>query len=469
MLANLVRSLTKRSSPLTFQQWVDFAKFNGVGYPITTMGSTKEGEPDGTFGGYAQGLLYANPAVFTCIFVRSFIFSEPRFKWRRFQGGQYGDLFGDQSLLVLEQPEPGKTTSDLLSVAEMFDSLGGNWYGVRRGDRIKSIRPDWVEVVFGSNTKRDEVSAWDIDVEVVGYLYTPGGPNSGRDPVRLDASQVAHFMPIPDPLAPWRGMSWLTPLIREVMGDNAASNYKLKFFEQGGTPNMVVKPPPDMGLEEAKQWKREFDASYDQGISSAYKYMYIGGGADATVVGKDFQQMDFRSLQGLSETRIAAASGLGAVIAQFSEGMQGSSLNAGNYGAARRRVADGTFRPLWTKMVGALSHIVIAPAGAELWYDGKHVPFLQEDAADDAKIQNLDAQSIRQLTDAGFEPDAVVQAVTSNNLRALLRNHSGLFSVQLQPPSDGTIPAEPKTPAPRGIEIPDDEISLEEEFAPLLS
>jgi hypothetical protein len=473
MLANLVRSMTKRAAPLSMDDWANFFKFGNVLYPITTMGSNVGGEPSQTFSGYAQGLLYANPAVFTCIFIRSAVFSEPELKWQRLSTGE---LFGDQSLLRLEQPEPGKTTSDLLSIAEIFNSLGGNWYGYATRNGVKTMRPDWVETVFGSNTPPDgdgKISPWDLDIEIVGYRYTPGG--MGHRSVMIDdPSRVAHYMPIPDPLAPWKGMSWLTPLIREVTGDQSAAQYKLKFFEQGGTPNLIIKPPQDMEFEEAKKWKEEFGNAYDSGIASAYKYLYIGGGADATPVGSDMQQMDFRSLQGLSETRIAAAAGLGAVVAQFSEGMQGSSLNAGNYGAARRRVADGTFRPLWRKWMGAAQRIVEPPAGTRLWYDDKRVPFLQEDAKDDADILARLSQAVRQLVDAGYEPDAVIRAIAPDQLRPLLNQHTGLFSVQLQPPSDGTNP-QAATPAPRpratqpalqfpAVNVSDDEFTLEDEF-----
>jgi hypothetical protein len=64
------------------------------------------------------------------------------------------------------------------------------------------------------------------------------------------------------------------------------------------------------------------------------------------------------------------------------------------------------------------------------------VPFLREDAMDDAEIKARDAQTIRTLVDAGYQPDSVVAAVTSGDWTRL--EHTDLFSVQLQPP--GTTP-----------------------------
>ena len=81
------------------------------------------------------------------------------------------------------------------------------------------------------------------DAEVIGYLYHPGGRNSEYDPIPFMADEVAHFAPLPDPIARFRGMSWLTPVVREIMADSAATTHKGKFFEQGATSNAIVKVP----------------------------------------------------------------------------------------------------------------------------------------------------------------------------------------------------------------------------------
>jgi hypothetical protein len=70
------------------------------------------------------------------------------------------------------------------------------------------------------------------------------------------------------------------------------------------------------------------------------------------------------------------------------------------------------------------------------------VAFLQEDEKDAAAIQQVNAQSMKALIDAGFEAESVIAAVTADDLTLL--KHTGLFSVQLQPP--GTV----MTPTPNG-------------------
>jgi hypothetical protein len=120
------------------------------------------------------------------------------------------------------------------------------------------------------------------------------------------------------------------------------------------------------------------------------------------------------------------------VIAQFSEGMQGSSLNAGNYNSARRRFADVTMRYLWQETSVAFTSVVDVPRNSELWYDADEIPFLQEDAKDAADIEMVKASTIRQLVDGGFEPESVVAAVEAQDMSLLV--HTGKLSVQLQEP-----------------------------------
>lgn len=408
------------------------------GYPLfrQTIEGDKEVTPD-TFAGYVNHAYKASGPVFACEYVRLSVFSQARPMYRQLVDGRPGDLFSTSSLNVLRRPWPGGTTSKLNGRALLHADFAGNAFIRRNGNRLSLLRPDWVDVVLGTETDLDPIQ--DPDAEIVGYLYYPGGRLSQNEPIPYTVEEIAHFAPIPDPLANYRGMSWLTPVVREVVGDKAATTHKNKFFENGATPNMVVKGQWQ-DPEQMRKWLRLFDEKFG-GAQNAYKTMGLGQGMDTTVVGTDFQQMDFKSVQGASETRIAAASGVGAVVAQLSEGLQGSSLNSGNYQASRRRTADVTFRPLWDEYFGVLEQIVPVPRNSMLWYDEKFIPFLQDDEKDAAEIQNKRAQTIRSLLDAGYVADSVVDAVDNDDFTLL--EHSGLFSVQLQPPGTESPDQEP--------------------------
>jgi Phage portal protein len=438
---------TRMDPALSLDEWALMVT-GGLGYPFmplqTLQGDREQISQD--FQGYIQGALKNNGVVFACELTRLMHFAEARFQFRRLQNGRPGDLFGTQDLAILEQPWPNGTTGDLLARAIMDADLAGNFFVVRLNGQLKRLRPDWVTIVMGSRNRPPsgrELAVGDLDAEVIGYSYQPGGPGSGADPVALGVDLVAHFAPIPDPLAMYRGMSWVTPVLREIMGDSAATTHKLKFFENGATVNMVVSLDPSITVEAFEKWQEKFERQH-RGVLNAYRTLFIGGGADVKTVGSTMEQMTFKEVQGAGETRIAAAAGVPPAIVGLSEGLQGSSLNAGNFGAARRRFADGTMRPLWRNLASSMSRIITIPAGAELWYDDRDISFLREDKKDAAEIAQLEAQSIRTLVDAGYKPETVIAAITNNYDWSRLV-HTGWYSVQMQPPA--ALPAAAPQPS----------------------
>jgi hypothetical protein len=299
-----------------------------------------------------------------------------------------------------------------------------------RPDRLMLLRPDWVVMVLGSQDDPDEAQ-FAMDADMLGALYYPGGPGGGREPVPLLADEIAVWAPQPDPLAAYRGVSWMSAAGREIDADQAASTHKLAFFENGATPQLIVSFGPEVKREHFADFVRKMDTSH-AGARNAYKTLALGGGATPHVVGRDLAQLDFKVTQGAGETRIAAASGVHPVVAALSEGMAGSSLNAGNFRAACRLVADRTLRPLWGGLFSALESIVPAPdSRSELWYDEREISFLQEDRKDAAEISFIKAQTITAYVRDGFTPESATAAVEGEDTSLLV--HSGLLSVQLQP------------------------------------
>jgi hypothetical protein len=413
----------------------------GPGVNLTAPGQKTEPiEPN--FVGLVNHGLKGNGIVWTCNAVRLEVFSQARFKWRRLNEGRPGKVFGTNALAPLEEPWPGGTTGQLLARMLTDVDMAGNFYGVRTDQGIVRLRPDWVDIVI----EPLRVTAGQIGHRKVAYIYYEGGARD-RPATVLLPDEVCHFAPKPDPVATYRGMSWLTPVVREVMGDTAYSRHKIHFVDNAATPNLAVTLDKSVLPEAFDLFVEKMDAAH-KGPTQAGKTLYLGGGADVTVVGADMKQLDYKVVQGAGETRIAAASGVGAVIAQFSEGMQGSSLNAGNYAASRRRFADVTMRHLWQESCGALASLVVPPRGAELWYMADDIPFLQEDAKDAADIEQVKASTIANLVKEGFTAESAKEAVMSQDMGLL--EHTGLVSVQLQPPGAQAAPAADTEPTAAG-------------------
>jgi phage portal protein BeeE len=428
----------ERDRPISMGEWADFFKFGAAAYPILSSGSGVNVEDiENSFVGYVRGAYKSDGIVFACMLARQMLFSEARFQFQQMRKGRPGDLFGSPDLTILERPWPNGTTGELLSRMIQDADLAGNFFAVSEGNRLRRLRPDWVDIVL--TAPPDQA----IKSDVAGYLYHPGGVGNA-EPVTYMPDQVVHWSPVPDPEAQYRGMSWLTPAIREIQADMAATDHKLRFFENGATLQTVLTLGESVTADQFKTFVRQFREAH-QGVANAYEPLFLGGGADAKVIGTDLRQLDFKNTQGANETRIAADSGIHPVILGLSEGLAGSSLNAGNFNAARRLTADKALRPLWRMAAAALETVIRVPTGARLWYDDRDIAFLREDRKDLAEIQATEAQSIRTLLDAGWEATSVVAAVQAQDWSLL--THSGLFSVQLQPPGAGD-------PAPAGQEPP---------------
>ena len=427
----------------SFQAWVDlFGDPDLFPFLRTTMPALDQEQVTGQL----SALAMRNGPTFALIAARMQVFSQARFQWTRMEQGAPGDLFGSPELRILERPWPGGTTADLLARMELDVSTAGNAYirRVRRArfgeDRLVRLRPDWVIIILGSREDAEH-PAEAADVELLGYAYVPRMERGERMLV-LQPNEVAHYAPIPDPDGVFTGMSWITPVIRDLWADDASVIHKDRFFRNAATPNLAIRFDPSITLEAAKQFKEWLEAEH-RGAWNAYKTLYLGGGADPVAIGKDFQQLDFAATQGKGESRLAAAAGVPPSWVGFSEGLQGSSLNSGNFTAARRRFGDGTMQHLWANAAASLEPILDKPRGDDnihLWFSTKGIPFLLMDGRDRAEVQQMEAATITQLVRDGFDPASVIDAVRNHDWTRL--RHTGLLSVQLQEPG--------ATPTPNG-------------------
>jgi hypothetical protein len=210
-----------------------------------------------------------------------------------------------------------------------------------------------------------------------------------------------------------------------------ASQHKITYFSNGATPNLVVKGIPAVTKEQFDQIVDMIDERHT-GIANAYRTLYLTAGADASVVGANLGEIDFRAVQAGGETRISLLSRVPAPLLGIGEGLQGSSLNAGNFAASRRMFGDSWIFPTLQDLAATLAPLVNVPADAELWFDTADMPILREDAKDAAEIEQVKANTITTLVKDGFSPESAIAAVNSQDMTLL--QHTGLVSVQLQPP-----------------------------------
>lgn len=402
------------------------------GWPIfqtSLMGDRLWMSPD--FLGIVERAFKRSPIIFSAVTTRMHLFSEARFQFRRVTNGRPGDLFGTADLEPLETPWSGGTTGDLLSIVEGMNSCAGNFFGARIKGGIKPLRPDFVTLIIDAPGD-DPAGPWSSQAEVLGYAYMAPGL---EEPEFFLPEEMIHYMPVPDPEVPWRGMSWITPVVEDLLADQQMTGHKRKYLEVGGTPNYAVKLSVE-NIQKFDEWVDKFEERREGRHGNGFRTLFLGAGADVTPLGANLDQIDFAQVQAAGEVRIAAAARTHPALLGLSDSLKGSALNAGNMKEIRRMFASMVMRPLWRNFAGSAARVINVPGGSELWYDDRDIPALQEDATERAEAQQTQAQTIWTLVQAGFDPETAVQAVTSGDFKMLIGNHTGLTSVQLQPPQD---------------------------------
>ena len=408
---------------------------------VSTYGSPDTEKVLPTFQSYATSGYANNAVVFAVMLARLSLFSEATFKFQNLADKR---LYGNQDLSKLEHPWPNGTTGELLVRMLQDVDLAGNAYIRDTGTGLERLRPDDVTIV--SEVKID--STGHQSRQVIGYYYDPSTRDRDRDPEFFGVDEVAHWSPIPDPLAEFRGMSWLTPVVREINADSSMTDYKQSYLENSATPNLLIKYSEQIDAPDIAELRNRIDARYG-GVGNAFKTLILDQGADATIVGGTFDQMRFDLVQAAGENRIAVAAGVPGIVAGLKEGLEAATYS--NYEQAMRRFVDLTIRPLWRSACAALAPLVNVPAGAKLWFDTSDIAALRQGEMERAQTFAVKASTAQTLVNSGYEPSSVNTAIEAGDMSLLV--HTGLLSVQLQDPTakppaiKSAVPVEDSTDA----------------------
>ena len=377
----------------------------------TTYGSPDREAILPVFSAWAQQVNAGNSIVFSAIYARMMLLSEATFK---FQRNEDRGLFGNTSLTILETPWPGGTSGELIARNEQDASLAGNAYtwSAPGENRLVRLRPDWTTIV----SELVHVDGGGEYRRKLGYWVEP--PKSVIDQGKgqfYPADEVAHWAPVPDPQADFRGMSWLTPVYREIQGDDGMTTYKIQYLNNAASPNMLIKYAAKLQPGTIDSIRERMNARYS-GAVNAFRTLVLDQGADATVIGSNLSQMDFSSVQQGGVERILAAAGVPPLVVGL-EPIKGAGKS---YEEVIRRFADLTLRPLWRSMCGALEMVVPdVPAAARLWVDTGDIAALQDGQQVKAQVALIKGQALLALDQAGYTPDSAVAAVEAGDMTLL--------------------------------------------------
>lgn len=365
---------------------------------------------------FAQNANASSAPVFAAILVRVALFSEITFQ---FQAKDDKHLFGNTALARLEEPfGPGSTTQNLLARMEQDVSLAGNAFiwDAPGGAPLVRLRPDWVTIV--SEVTPVDGGGWYRSP--VGYWFEPPkGQVTGKQPpgFMIPAGEVAHWAPIPDPAADFRGMSWLTPVMRDIQGDDGLSVYKIRYLANNASPNLLIRYAQKLQPGTVDSIRERVHARYG-GAHNAFKTLVLDQGADATVIGSNLVQMNFDGVQSAGAERILAAANVPPVLVGM-EPLRGAGRS---YGEVVQKFANIYARPQWRSACSVLGKIVAAPAGNRLWFDTSDIAALQDGEMERGQTALVRAQATLAFVQAGYTPESAVVAVNSGDVTKLAVN-----------------------------------------------
>jgi phage portal protein BeeE len=391
--------------------------------------------------GYLNAVTAYNSSaiVFGAIQARLSLFSEAEFK---FQNLTDKSLFGTPALSVLENPWPNGSTGDLWARMEQDASHAGNSYIRDAGPQLERLRPDWVTIISELVTEPVHDTQYR---RVVGYWYDPNGMDGDRKAAFYPVGEVAHYAPIPDPLATFRGMSWLTPVLREIDADTQMTDYKRAYLTNAATPNLLIKYDRKIKQESLDRLSAQLEARHG-GVDNAFRTLILDEGADVTPIGHSFEQMAYAATQAAGENRIMVASRVPPIVAGVQAGLDAATYS--NYTMAMRAFADLWARPSWRLACAALTPLVQVPGGSKLWYDAANISALQEGEKERADTMAVLASAAMSLVAGGWTKDSIKAALAASDITLL--QDSGMTSVQLQTPGEAVVSGQPlkALPAP---------------------
>ena len=406
---------------------------SGAAVLTTTYGSTDHEAILPQVAAWAQQANANDSPVFAAILVRMMLLAEAR--WQ-FQAKDDKHLYGNTSLAVLEHPwGPDTTSGELIARCEQDASVAGNsytWAPPGEG-RLVRMRPDWTTIV----SERVPVGGGGWYRKKVGYWHEPPKQVIDQgDGFLAPAAEVAHWAPVPDPDANFRGMSWLTPVMRDIQGDTSMAQYKLRYLSNNATPNLVIKYAQKLQPSTVDAIRERMAARYG-GPDNAGKTLILDQGADLVAVGNSLADMDFTNVSQSGTERILAAAGVPPLLVGL-ETIKGAGKS---YQEVIRRFGDLTLRPLWRSLCGALEPLVPdVPAGSRLWVDTADIAALQDGEQVRAQVTLIRAQALLALQQAGYDRMSAVKAIEAGDM--------GQLEEAAVPPPPQNLPVQHLLPQP---------------------
>lgn len=320
-------------------------------------------------------------SFFACISALAFAFPEPPLRVYDGDGDDAQALDTHGLRKLLRRPMPNMGEAELMATTMVYLAIGGNayWHKLRgAAGQVVQLRPYGAGHITPIPGGKD----W-----IKGYTYDPYGNGAqsqipGSQDNTILPEDIVHFKwPAVDPLQPWMSQPPILAAATEVDSDVEAIRFLFALLKNDAIPRTVVTVPADRALDDdefrrtKEQWKERYGGENRGDVA------ILEGGATATRLGLNLQELAFDALAKIPESRIAAAMRVPPIIAGLNVGLDRSTYS--NYGEARRAFTQDTLVPLW-RLIASEVEADLLPEfprerGVAARYDTGKVASLQEE------------------------------------------------------------------------------------------
>lgn len=318
----------------------------------------------------------SNSVVVACLQVIAQGLAEaPLRHWRQSDEMTADIVFQSDVTELWENPNPFMTSDLLYWYLTWATHVDGNAFIYKARDPQGVVRELWpilphlMEPKLFNPDSNGFIDYWE---------YTPQGQR-----IVFLPEDVIHVRVGMDPNNHRLGYAPLKATLREVMGDELASQYATALLKNMAIPGVILVPDepgePGPSEEEAErmreQWRQRFGGQMRGDV------MVASGRMRVETVSFSPQQMDLKMLRRVPEERITAVLGVPAIIANLGAGLDRSTF--ANMDEAGEHFTERKLVPTWRMFEKQLTHQLRddfdIPMGEYLAHDIRRVRALQEE------------------------------------------------------------------------------------------
>lgn len=317
----------------------------------------------------AQQAYGQNEVVFACLRLLSQSVPEaPLIAYQRnpAQGTKTPVEYDHALAKLIRQPNPLMTEYEFWELTTLHMAIVGRstWWKQRNNDgtirALWPLRPDRVGPYYSDSMEEGKEVLW-------GWTYQL--PGAG-DYVLLPRHDVLSFN-FPDPTGESggivEGFGPLQVLAKQVASDNEATKFVGALLANYAAPTVALKiKSPIRNEAEANLIKAKFRQEF--GGSNRGTPALLDADTDITIIGFNLQQLEFPELRNTSESRIAAALGVPAILAGLKVGLQMGN-NRASVTEQRAYFAETTLSNYWRRYQDQYTLDIATEFGADLMTD----------------------------------------------------------------------------------------------------